>query len=80
MTTFFIGLICFLVAAFAIMILLFVVDIIRGAITGRKSNLAEGWCTIMEAILGYAAAAGTAILLPAIALILLYAVFVVLFG
>ena len=80
MTTIVMGLICFLIAAFAIMTLLFIVDIIRGAITRRESKLCKGWLCIIEAILGFVIAACAAIILPVIVLLLLYIVFMILFG
>ncbi len=80
MATIFIGFICALIASFAIMMLLGVVDIVKGTVTGKPSNLAEDWGTLMEAILGFACAAIAAVAVPLFALAVLFILFMALFG
>ncbi len=69
-----------IIAAFAIFIILALVDIVKGIITKRESHFAETWATIIEAILGFAAAAGGIVLAAVIALLLLFGVFYCIFG
>lgn len=68
------------IAAFAIFIILALVDIVKGIITGRRSHYADNWATVIEAILGFAAAGGGIVLAVFVALLLLYVLFYAIFG
>ena len=68
------------IAAFVILIFLGFLDIVIGLVTGKEPKLAKTWGTIIEAILGFAAAAGAAIAIPALCLIILLVLFMGVFG
>lgn len=64
-----------IIAAFGILFLLMFIDIINGLFRGKKTNFAEGFATIMEAIFGMLAAAGGVVLLAVFGLLMLFFVF-----